>query len=300
LAIPVLARVLHLNTYGLLAVQFLAGVLLFVCCARLAERTTGSRLAAAFVSLTVAGTYAGSAAFVEIRGLFDGVAITLLLLCMQTRRPALIAVALFAAAWTDERAIIASPLVLLFHLAEASGSRPPYRAFLQRPIAGALAGLMLHGITRIAYLTAYQIPHRFDGNGLEVLARQVNMIPMALWTAFEGGWFLVALGLAILFRKRKFVILSWLVAALGVLLAVSVAVVDISRTTAYALPALFVALIALAREEQPAIVESCSVIAFSLSALWPAYYAGGEKTIWWQYPFPLQLVRWILFPGGLD
>lgn len=295
LLMPALARVTGMGPAGLLVVQGIAGVLLLFLVAALAYRETSSRTVAALVTLMTGSTFAGTTSFVEHRGVFDGVSICLMLGCMYFSNPALIALFLFAAGWNDERALLAAPLIVVYRLVQGRDGRAfHFASFFSSPLIGLYLGGALHLVSRWYYLTQYAIPHRFDGNGIRVLLNQINMIPMGLWTAFEGGWLLLPLALLILYRQRQYVVAILFVLALSGLLLVSLSVVDVSRTTAYCLPAVFVCLALLSRTESPDTVWRLCCVACLISLLWPAYYVGGKSSIWWQYPLPLQILRWTL------
>jgi hypothetical protein len=290
---PILARMLSLGPLGLLAIQVAAGVALFFLVALLAERITASRPVAVVLALMIGSTWAGMTAFVELRGVFDAVAILLLVSCLYARNPLLVMLFILLAGWDDERALLAAPLVVVFLLLQREAGSPGLivRAFFSPRLLGLYAGLGIHAVTRLAYARAFGIPIRYDGNGLGILASQVNMIPMGIWTAFEGGWLLVGGALIVLMKEKRRVELVLFILALGFLLAIAMCTVDVSRSTAYCLPAVFVALTVLSRSETPEGLWRLAITSSVLAVLWPPYYAGGKSTIWWEYPLPFQVIR---------
>ncbi len=293
LLMPMLARMLSLGPAGLVAIQAAAGVVLFFLIALLAERITASRAVAVAVAVMIGSTWAGMTAFVELRGVFDAVAILLLVCCLYARNPLLVMLFVFLAGWDDERALLASPLVLVFLLLQRKAGSEGLRVkdFFSPRILGLCAGLGIHAVTRLAYAHAFGIPIRYDANGVGVLASQINMIPMGVWTALEGGWLLVGGAFVVLMKERRRVELVLFLLALGFLLGVAMCTVDVSRSTAYCLPAVFVALTVLRRSETPEGLWRLTITSSVLAILWPPYYAGGKSTIWLQYPLPFQLIR---------
>jgi hypothetical protein len=295
LLMPLLARVTGVRIPGLLVLQGLAGILLFYLLTVLAYRATASRPTAALVTLMTGATYAGIASFVELRGLFDGISICMLLACLYFSNPLVIALVIFAAGWNDERALLASVLVVVARVAQDEGGQDGrLRPFLQRSLLGLYAGWLLHVASRWYYSTHFNIAFNLGGTGLHVLIDQLNMIPMGAWTALEGAWLLVLACLLVLYRRERYLLCLLFIAALASLLLVSFSVVDVSRSTAYCLPAVVVCLAVLSRTERSLDLWRLCCIACILSLGWPTYYAGGKTSIWWQYPLPVQVVRWTL------
>ena len=120
---------------------------------------------------------------------------------MRTRAP-LAAAALFAAAWTDERALLAAPLLLVYAL---------QRRERVRGIAIVAAGAA-YAVTRIYFSDAYHLHTTADGTGFAVFLHHFNMVPLGIWTGLAGCWLIVAAGLWSLVVQRRFLAQSrpWL------------------------------------------------------------------------------------------
>jgi len=114
LTVPLIIRTFHLNLAGVLIFQALIGMLLFYFAAKLFHRETNDKVSALLLSFSLAFIYAGRVSFNEIRGIFDGLALFFMVWSMYFRNPFLIFTGVFLAAWTDERALIASCLVFLY------------------------------------------------------------------------------------------------------------------------------------------------------------------------------------------
>ena len=110
-------------------------------------------------------------------GFYDAVAILLLLFAMAARRPAVAGAALFAAAWTDERALLAAPLVCLFALAQSE--RPRCIAVL----SGAAAYLG----SRMWLANAWALHTTMAGVGIPIFLRDLHMAPLGLWAGLTGS-----------------------------------------------------------------------------------------------------------------
>lgn len=294
LTAPALNRLLHAGIPGLVMLQAFAGVFLLGTCVWLAATASGSRLIGLMTGVGAGATWAGATAFCELRGVFDGIALCLMLGAMASRGFVVAAVCVFAACWTDERALVSFPLLAVsaWMLYRAA---PEYKTCggtrLTGPIGGMTLGILLHLASRFLYAAWAGLPHRFDGNGLEVLLSQINNAPMGVWSGLEGGWLAVAGAVIVAWSRGQRLWSLVCLGAIGLVLAVSLAVVDISRTTAFLLPVLFAALAILRASEREESFRRLVFLSAAISVLWPMYYVGGKSTIWWVYPLPMQLIR---------
>lgn len=290
---PLIGKILGLNITSLVAFAFLVGVGVFSITSLIIYRLTGNKISAFLITLSVGFIFAGTTSFVELRGNFDGLALFFLLLAIFSNHPLAIFPAIFLAAWTDERAIFASSFVFLYYLYEIkkTGNLKSQVSNL----GAILLALAAYFVTRFSIYPPDMISQYAKAglNGPGFILEYFNMIPMGIWTGFEGLWLLVIGSLVVLIRQKKVVFAGLFILCLAGMIWVGHSALDISRGMAYCFPALFVAVKILAESEQAEDLNKLSLVAFVLSFLWPAYYAGGKTTIWWQYPLPIQLVRWL-------
>lgn len=294
LTVPLIAHFLNLGIRGMLVLQFIAGVLSLALGASLVYRMTKDRTTAFWAALLLAGTYAGTTAFVEIRGIFDGVAIFFLLAALWFKNPILIGLAVLLAAWTDERGLAAASLVFIFHSLSDNGlSWQGWRAWVKPETIAVVVGGGLYLGSRFLLAELLGLTTSTGGIGLHLLVDQFNQFPMGSWTALEGGWLLVGVALiAFIHHKGYWPAVLFTLSICGII-AISLSVVDITRSMAYMIPAIFIAIKATAAAETPEKTRQYVVLAGLFSILAVNYYTGGEKTIWWQYPLPLQIMRWV-------
>lgn len=275
LTVPMLAHVLHLGETGLLIVFGLSGFVLLYLILKVVFTLTGSKRAALFVCLATACAWPGQAAFHELRGgYYDALAICLLVAACVTSSSLLTGALVFLAAWTDERALIASSFVFLFQT--------------RRGKTGTVIAVAAYLAIR-AYLTATHSEVDVSGVGVAILLQQLNVIPFAIWSGLSGVWILVAVGLVAFVREKRYLAAAGFCGALAVMIAVSLLVVDTTRSMAYCLPAVFVALTAL----DPKRIEKLSAIAAAISLLVPSFYLEGSAGFFWLYPLPVQIARWL-------
>lgn len=283
-------------------VQLAFGVLFLWAAVHLFTEALGSQRLGTLLAIATAGTWAGATAWVESRPFFDAIGIALLALAMRSRRAAVVAVLALAATFSDERALIALPLVLCWHAlrpaadqdgADVDGSSTGTGATVRRflgPTSFVLVGVVVaHLAIRTWLKHRYGLSegqNRYPENPF-TLSRNY---PNGLWGAFEGLWFVVAAGLATLVHRRR-----WLAAGLVVLAAsgpllVGVSVIDISRAIAYAWPLAPVCALGLrGLPERPTRLLVWAATAACLA--WPLVYASGDQTVDWLYPLPILLVH---------
>jgi hypothetical protein len=296
LTVPILAHVFHLHEAGLLIFFALVGVALLYLVLKVAFTLSASKRVALFVCLATACTWPGEAAFHELRGgYYDALALCLLVAACATSSSLLATAFLFLAAWTDERAFIASSFVFLLYAGRFSAHDDTgvMRRFLMgKPAAVVVAAAAYLG-TR-AYLTStHSYLHAASGIGLSILWRQINVIPLAIWTGLGGSWILVCLGLLALFLEKRYLAAAAFSAALVGVMVASLAVADVTRSMAYCLPAVFVGLAALSSSEGIKQIEQLAAIGAAISVLVPTYYLEGNAGLWWLYPLPMQIARWL-------
>lgn len=291
LTVPVIAKLLHLNIWGILLFAGLMGICLLYLTIEVTMNITQDRVASLLATLIVSSIYAGIASFVELRGIFDGVALAFLVVSLLPN-PFLVWSSLFLAFWTDERAVIAGSLVWLFHSLKHNDASKLY-VWSANSLSVVIAWFS-YFLVRVLLEVFLNLHTPTAGFGLQILLNQINNIPMGIWTGLEGGWIIVILAIILLLLQRNFKVVFLFITFMSFVVGVSVSVVDITRSMAYILPALFIAIKVLATLETREEVRRFLLISLLVSLLWPNYYAGGKHSIWWNYPLPIQVVRWVL------
>jgi hypothetical protein len=294
LTVPITAKFLGLGKPGILVLQNACAVLLLWVAARIALRMTEDRVAALFMTIGLASTWAGTTGFVDLRGMFDVEALLFLGCAVLAEGPLFAGISVFLAAWTDERGLIASSLVYLHHVYRGYGGRGDrISAFFGPAPMGVALSWATYFATRFALARAYHIRTTVDGANPKVFIDQMNNLPMGCWTALEGGWLLVLASAIVLVKGRHLAFLAAYALTLSIIIAVSMSVFDVTRSMAYALPAVFVALGVLRRTESGGDLRSLCLAAAAISLLWPNYYAEFRNIIWWYSPLPLRVLKWL-------
>jgi hypothetical protein len=183
---------------------------------------------------------------------------------------------LFLAAWTDERALIAVPFLMLY----------------RRRVYPALSSLAVYVAVRLCFVAICSYPAGATGVGLAVLRSQVQIAPLAVWSGLGASWMVVVFAIAALIRRERMASALCFSTMVGVSMLAGMAVVDVTRGMAYCLPAVFVALAILSKCERVRRVEHLTATGALVSLLVPTFYLEGVTGLWSLTPLPLQLIRW--------
>jgi hypothetical protein len=278
ITVPILA---HATGFGIAAVpvvRFTLQAVLIVCLLLTAERACGDRVAALAAALAVAGTYVGTSVWMDDWGWFDNCAQALMLLALALRRPFWVCAAAVAAAFTDERALIAVPLIALFHA--WTGGR---RGLVWAP----LAAIPCYLLVRILMGAAFRIATTSAGIATaDMIVPNLKVSMLGAWSSLEGGWLLVAIACLAALRAGNARGVLFLAVASLVPVAASVAVIDFSRSASYAFPATLAAL-ALWASQFPrggvavdrATLRRWTAIAAAVSLLSPNVFIMGQTFV---------------------
>lgn len=290
--VPVLAHVFHLGQTGLLMVFGLSGVVMLYEVLRIGYDASGSRVTAVFVCMATACVWPGEAAFHDIRGgYFDAVALCLLVLAISRSSAAVGGICVFLAAWTDERALIASAFVYLYAILRSN--RTGFRRLVYGKPGGVCVAWAAYFVTRAIFARMLALKTTSGGVGLASFVDQFNVVPLGIWTGLGGLWIVVACGAAVVLLERRYVFALCYCGVLAAMVLSALAITDVTRTMSYCFPAVFAALLLLTRSVRSEVVERLAITAGVLSFVVPTYYIQGSTGVWWIYPLPVHVVRWI-------
>jgi hypothetical protein len=293
LVMPLLVAVLHLNIAGVLLLTGLIGILNFYLVINLSYRITNDKVMALIMGLCCCFIYFGKCSFIELRGgMFDGIAMCFLLLTLITNNNWLRAVLVFFSAWTDERGLIASSLVWVY-IVYQHRNEPFTKKILNGGTIGLYIAWLAYAVIRYILTHRYGLKTDTGGTGPSVLLNQINNIPIGVWSGLEGLWLLPLYAFALLYRNKKYFELLMFAGSCALIVIVGVSVLDITRSEMYVLPAVFISLMVMRDYSNKQTLERILFYALVLCFAYPAYYTGGKSSIWWTYPLPLQLLRFI-------
>lgn len=271
LTLPLTMKVLHIDWRGLLAIQFGLGILLLVLVGKIAMDLFGDRIVALASVFGVASIYAGKAAFLQLGGMGDAYAFAFLTVAVAFRSPPVIAAAVIAACFTDERAVIVSPLLVVYWaMRHSDGRRPDWFNLQTFTVAGAI---LVAGVIRLVLMFGYglQIPIGAGKDvGFSVLPLNLPNVQYELPHVLAGLWLWPLVACIILVRNRWWFSLLVIAGVTGAIVAASFMVLDVDRSLAYTLPVLFVSMAIaawarLGRED----LRSIAILGFLISLAFP-------------------------------
>jgi hypothetical protein len=271
--------------------------ILALCCV-FAFRVTGDRVCGLFTTLGVAATYIGSLGTTRY---YDAIAICQLLGAMLPGLHwSVRGVLVFSAAFTDERAFLASGLLLAHFICSPGQDSMSAIKRVTRPaflaVAGGMAGYCI-GRVLLARYAGLSTP--MADVGLEVFEKNARYWHSGAWFALEGGWLLVGLGMLVLWQRAQQLAFWVFACAIGASICGGLMVKDIVRSTSYALPAALAALAVISRVETTSRIRTCCFAAFAISVV------AGD---FWVFPNPWYspplVVKWlshalqVILPAG--
>jgi hypothetical protein len=271
LTVPMIVRVLHIDWRGALALQFCLGVALLFLAGKIALDLFGDRIVAVATIFGVSAIYAGKAAFLQLGGMCDAFAYFFLTVAIAFRNPPLIVIAVLAASFTDERAMVIAPLVLVYWAVRSQKAGGP-NWFTAQSIAVVVA-LVAAVVIRLVLMLGYGL-HIPVGTGkdagFDVLLQTLPRFQYEFPHALAGLWLWPLFACILLVRARWWVTLVLMIGGTAALTAVSFLVLDVDRSLAYSLPVLFVAMaVAAVRHMAPGDARSIAILGLILSLLFP-------------------------------
>ena len=284
LSVPLIAKLLHLSVFGIICLQYVFGVLLFYVSAKVLKEITKDNFSAFIITLSLPFIYAGKVSFLELRGAFDGFALFFLLLAMYKKNIFLIASSVVMTSFTDERGFIACSFVFLYwFIHDSNVSRKLFTKFTISVILGGL----LYLISRFSLTYFFGLKTQSAGIGLQVLASNLNMIPLSIWHGLEGFWIFILISIiTLLFKKEKLAVSLFLLSIFCVILS-SCLVVDMTRSAAFLFPAIFVSIKIIIENDSIHFTRKIAFLTFICCFIYPSYYSGGNR-IEWTYPLPVR------------
>jgi hypothetical protein len=294
LTVPVVAHVLHLGKGGCIVLMVVCLFGLFYFLAGLAEKALAGRPDAFILTLGACFIFLGNVLVSDMRAVFDVVSFVMMAAAMYTRSSAVLVPMLLLGYFNDERALIASPLILLWHLVEGR-SVPILRELFRAPRIAWMVPVSWLIYFALRHLLGTLFGLQIESGGTNLMLEQMNNWMFGLWTGLEGWWLPVLAGFMLLLLQRRFAFTALFAAAMAVVVVVAWSVIDITRSMAYIFPAVFIGLAVVARSETPATMRKLVLLTFLL-CLFPTYYADSDRMILYYHTLPLRLLG--LFTHG--
>lgn len=278
LTVPIFIRVFHLNVNSVLILQYILGYGILFYSYRLSVRILSDVVIATFIVVGMAFIYFGRAAFVDVISIwFDAWAFFFLVLTLYCQKTYLIFIFASFAAWTDERALIALPIGVLFHQIANLNQSYSFKTFVKINTKSFSVIVAIIGYLFVRYLLGklYNMHTPISseaGVSFSEIKRNIDFIPLGIWTFLEGFWIIIIVGIVSTFIQKDYFLLSSLVIQLLISTVVACCVYDITRSGAYVFPIVFVVLVYLRQKIDVIALKRLVFQAAYISFLFPAYY----------------------------
>ncbi|WP_128544335.1 hypothetical protein [Larkinella soli] len=270
----------------LFAIQHLLGLLFFYLFAHLIYSITKDALFSFLCTLGTSLFYLGNAFFWDTYGWFDGFAYFLLLAGMigiVNKKYFLTFILLSFAYWTDERAIIISPCLLLWDLMYHYNFPQNKDSIKISPFA------ILYPFSLMIYISARQFlsftydmhtPMGFNALvGPKMILINMQAMPFSLIGVFEGYWiFIIRLGF-LLFKDRNLKLLLTLGIIFSASTIISYCVIDVTRSMTYTFPLLIIAMFWCYKSRGSENLNKLSFLATCVSFIVPDLFFLGKSPV---------------------
>jgi hypothetical protein len=290
LAVPLLARVLHLSLAHLLALQILAGLAVFYRVAGLLAASLHDRVAAALLTLGLALTYFGYEYTYDLSGYFDGLGYAALVWALGTRRWPVIFGLVLVGGFVDERVLAASALLVFWYGARQYDWQVPslLRFLFTRPAKAVYAAWLTYAALRLTLMWHYGLHTAGGLVGLSALYHSSwhELLALGFVTGLSGYWLPVGLAVALLLYQRRYGVLVLLLGSFAPIFCCAFAVTDITRSLAFGMPVAFISLDLLGRYTTLGERRYLALVVGCCTLLIPTYFTTGYL----QYAGPVWLV----------
>jgi hypothetical protein len=286
--------------YFMVLMEYLAGFLFFYFFSKLVSRISNPSLSF-LLTLSICFTFLGKLFFWDAT---DGFALLGLLLAMSTRKTSVLFLALCMSFWTDERAIIASGLVFLWHglvNIPSSGNPISVKDLLRfnKYQSVILVTIIFHFTVRFLLAQLYSMPPTVtlpqaiaEMKVVLIDHRTIELIPIVTFSTFEGWWLVLILStLAITRLVGKGVFVFYVLCFTSSLL-VSYMVDDITRSMVYAFPAVLIGFRWLWSILPEAQLKRLLTVVLVFNIFYPTYYL--DHYVW---PFFIRILKYSLIYG---
>ena len=294
ITIPLFVGLLGGGHIKSIIIRFIVGILLFGLCGKIIFDYTKDRISAILFSITLALTNLGATSFCEHRGIFDGIAIFLVILSFYFKNHFFIIFTLILAFFTDERTLISTGFLLTYGMLNANKGLGVIRRLFNNYNFSILTALMIYIFIRYQINFAYGL-ELSEVNQLKYgwkLLNQINNVPVAIWTGLEGFWIIILLNIILLYKNQNFFSGLIFISTIIFLIIMGNSVGDTSRSMLYLFPAVIVGMEQISKKIPNNETRNILVLCLIISFIFPSYWVGAKSSIWWQYPMPIQIIRW--------
>jgi hypothetical protein len=249
----------------LFLVHNICGLLFFYLLIAFAEANFNNRFFSFLLPCCFAALYAGKTFFCDMFFFFDGLAYLLLLISICNRNALLVFISLFLAFYTDERSLIGSGFVMLYHVLQNKEGE------MNKPvIVSIILAIVAYLGTRFFMQSQLGMITPGDGINIANIAKSVRFsyFMLGIFTAFKSFWLILIAGLFYLkgFWPRAIYTITLLTIVAG-----GICVFDFSRSISYGFVGLLAVLFYLYKQGKPEDLNKLMVVLLITCLLNPIY-----------------------------
>lgn len=289
LTVPLLCKLIGLRDIRLIyTLQVFFTVFFFWLLARFSQRLSRDSMVAVLLPISFCFTAIGQVGVFDVYAKFDSFALFFLLAAIAFENPAIILFSIILGGFTDERAFIASPMVLIWWQmqSERDFNIPVKKVIkLNARSFAVLFGMIGYLLLRLYLIKRYDLVTVFGDIGFSIMQGQQNMYYFGTWTAFEGFWLVVLLAMVLLYCHGCYVLLTLLLVVGIPSLLVAHFVIDITRSMIYAMPLVFISLKIISRQSASLFFGRLMILIVLINLLVSTYWAFGNSTIVTHFSF---------------
>jgi hypothetical protein len=271
LTLPMIIRVLHIDWRGILVLQFCLGVGMLFLVGKIAMDLFADRITALASVFGVSAIYAGKAPFLQIGGVGDAFAYAFLTIAASFRSLPLVGAVIFAACFTDERAIVVAPLVGVYWAIRNGKDEGPNWFNAQTIVVVAAIGAAC--VVRLVLMFRYglYIPMGSGKDvGLDVIQHTLPRLQYELPHVLAGLWLWPLAAYILLVRSHWWITLVLVTGVTAATVGVALVVLDVDRSLAYSLPILFVSMaIAASRRVKAEDIRNIAIVSLIICLMFP-------------------------------
>ena len=294
LTVPVFVKLFSANQVVTYFIQFILGFVLLFNIYKISNKIFENVISATLVTSGIVFLYFGRACFVDFTW-YDGWAFFALIMALSVRNVWVMSFFCLMAAWTDERALIVLPIIMLFKQIENNKSgdfslKNLYK--LNKSTLFVLSSIIVYFVIRGTLMLFYNMHTPNASADLATLKMNLPVIGIGLWTFFEGFWLVILVALAYMIYSKSYMLALFITLQIIISSLVSFSVFDITRSGSYLAPLLFVMFIYLKGKMEIKEINSLLFTGFLLTFLFPAYYIIG--TLGMYQPIYFEVLNFLL------
>jgi len=244
LFMPVMGHLLHLDVNGLIVLQQILGIFLFLILLLLIKKITGDDVQALLFATGSAFIYFGKACFIDLWPWFDGTCYLLILMAMFWRSPLLIWLFVFAASWIDERGLVATGYVFIWWLIQSQKDEKENISFKKLIILNTRSlAVVLAWVSYFALRTYLHKSYHFQTYTENIFGKDsayqhtMSIAHFGLFTGIIWYWLFILAATIVLLWRKSFLPLILLYGVIGASTVSALLVYDVTRSAAYIFPA---------------------------------------------------------------